>query len=158
MNEDDMPLQGVDRLDFRLLDALRQEGRASYEALGQIVGLSASSVLRRVRRLEEAGVITGYAAKIDPRQIGLGLTAYVQVRMVKHAAGQRRSPLEAFAVSAQGWPEVAEGVALTGEMDCLLKVVVPDMDRFSEFVMDRLLQHPSVQDCRSSFVMRAIKG
>lgn len=147
----------IDSIDQRLLAALQLDGRASYEALGQSVGLSASAVLRRVRRLEAAGVIAGYGARLDAHRLGLGLTAYVQVRMVKHAAGERRSPLETFSVAVQSWPEVAECAALTGEMDCLLKVVVPDMDHFSAFVMDRLLKHPSVQDCRSSFVMKPLK-
>lgn len=148
----------IDSIDQRLLAALQLDGRASYEALGQSVGLSASAVLRRVRRLEEVGVIAGYGARLDAHRLGLGLTAYVQVRMVKHAAGERRSPLETFSVAVQSWPEVAECAALTGEMDCLLKVVVPDIDHFSAFVMDRLLKHPSVQDCRSSFVMKALKA
>ena len=152
-----MEQETFDAIDHRLLQALQTDGRASYETLGQAVGLSASAVLRRVRRLEDSGVIAGYAALLDPRRLGLALTAYVQVRMVKHAPGDRRSPLEAFAAAVQGWREVTECVALTGEMDCLLKVVVPDMDRFSAFVMDRLLKHPSVQDCKSSFVMRPIK-
>lgn len=148
----------IDRTDARLLEVLSRKGRASYEELGQAVGLSASATLRRVKRLEEAGVITGYSAVVNPHRLGPLLTAYVQVRMVKQAPGERRSPLETFAAAVNGWPEVAECVSLTGEMDCLLHLQVPDMDAFSRFVMERLLRHPSVQDCKSSFVLKPLKA
>ena len=152
-----MSVEFLDAVDSRLIHALLQSGRASYEDLGQAAGLSASAALRRVRRLEEIGVIVGYAARLNLERLGMGLTAYVQVRMVKHAPGERRSPLDSFAGAVQTWEEVKECVSLSGEMDCLLKVVVSDMQAFSNFVMERLLRHPSVQDCKSSFVMRAIK-
>lgn len=147
-----------DAIDRRIIAALQKQGRLSYEELGGEVGLSASAVLRRVRRLEEAGVLAGYVALVRARKVGLGLTAYVQVRLAKPAGSDKRSPLDLFAAAVQGWREVVECASLTGEMDLLLKVMVADMDHFSDFVMDTLLKHPSVQDCKSSFVMKPIKA
>ena len=148
----------LDAIDRRMIAALQKQARLSFEDLGGQVGLSASAALRRVRRLEEAGVLAGYAARVRARKIGLALTAYVQVRMAKPAGNDRRSPLDLFAAAVQGWDEVADCVALTGEMDLLLKVVVADMDHFSRFLMDTLLRHPSVQDCKTSFVMKPLKA
>jgi Lrp/AsnC family leucine-responsive transcriptional regulator len=111
-----------------------------------------------VKRLEETGTIAGYVALVSARRIGLGLTAYINVRVEKHFGGDKRSPMDVFAAAAQTWPEVVECVSLTGEMDYLLRIYVADMDHYTRFVMDTLLKHPSVQDCKTSFVMRAVKS
>jgi Lrp/AsnC family leucine-responsive transcriptional regulator len=148
----------LNSIDTRIISALQVQGRLSYEELGQQVGLSASAALRRVRRLEDAGVLAGYIALVRARMVGLNLTAYIQVRMSKPAGSDKRSPLDLIAVAVQGWKEVVECTALTGEMDLLLKVVVADMDHFSRFIMDTLLKHPSVQDCKTSFVMKPLKS
>ncbi len=148
----------LDSIDTRIISALQVQGRLSYEELGQQVGLSASAALRRVRRLEEAQVLAGYVALVRARMVGLHLTAYIQVRLSKPAGNDKRSPLDLMAVAVQGWKEVVECTALTGEMDLLLKVVVADMDHFSRFIMDTLLKHSSVQDCKTSFVMKPLKS
>jgi Lrp/AsnC family leucine-responsive transcriptional regulator len=147
----------LDSIDKRIIGALQLQGRLSYEDLGSQIGLSASAALRRVRRLEDSGVLAGYVALIRARTVGLNLTAYIQVRLTKAAGNDKRSPLDLFAAAVQGWKEVIECAALTGEMDLLLKVAVADMDHFSRFIMDTLLKHPSVQDCKTSFVMKPIK-
>jgi len=152
------PETTLDSLDKRIISALQANGRLSYEELGTQVGLSASAALRRVKRLEESGVIAGYVALVRARKIGLGLTAYINVRMEKHTGGDKRSPMDLFAAAVQTWPEVIDCVSLTGEMDYLLRIVVADMDHYTRFVMDTLLKHPSVQDCRTSFVMRPVKA
>ena len=148
----------LDSIDKRIISALQQQGRLSYEELGGQVGLSASAALRRVRRLEEAGVLAGYVALVRARMVGLALTAYIQVRMTKLAGNDKHSPLDLFAAAVQNWSEVVDCIALTGEMDLLLKVVVADMDHFSRFIMDTLLKHASVQDCKTSFVMKPLKA
>jgi Lrp/AsnC family leucine-responsive transcriptional regulator len=148
----------LDSLDERIISMLQSNGRLSYEELGTQVGLSASAALRRVKRLEEAGVIAGYVALVRAKKIGLGLTAYINVRMEKHTGGDKRSPMDLFAAAVQTWPEVIDCVSLTGEMDYLLRIVVADMDHYTRFVMDTLLKHPSVQDCKTSFVMRPVKA
>ena len=111
-----------------------------------------------MKRLEESGAIAGYAARVSPERVGLGLTAYISVRLEKHTDTHKRSPMDSFAAAAQSWPEVVECSALTGEMDCLLRVVVRDMAHYSRFVMDTLLRHPSVEDCKTSFVLDRVKN
>jgi Lrp/AsnC family transcriptional regulator, leucine-responsive regulatory protein len=155
MNEIDATLDAVDH---KLLALLQQDGKATQEALAQRVKLSASAVLRRVRRLEEAGVIKRYAAIVDAERIGLMLTAYLSVRLEKHSTQNKATPLELFKAAVQTWSEVTECAALTGEMDYLLRVQVRDMAHYSHFVLETLLRNPSVQDVKSSFVLAKIKG
>ncbi len=148
----------LDAVDRRILSVLQLQGRSTFDELASAVGLSASAVLRRVKRLEESGVIAGYVALVNPEHVGLGLTAYINVRLEKHADLGKRSPMDAFAAAVQAWPEVVECAALTGEMDYLLRVLVRDMAHYSRFIMDSLLKHPSVQDCKSSFVLHRWKS
>lgn len=153
--ESAIPLDAIDR---RILRELQADGRMSYDQLAGRVNLSASATLRRVKRLEDAGVIAGYAAVVDAQRVGLGLTAYLNVRLEKNTESHKRNPKNVFRASVQAWPEVVECVALTGEMDYLLRVVVADMAHYSRFMMDTLLEHPSVQDCRTSFVLDRVKA
>ncbi|MCB1997748.1 MAG: Lrp/AsnC family transcriptional regulator [Burkholderiaceae bacterium] len=148
----------LDAIDRRILQALQARGRSTYDELSATVGLSSSAVLRRVKRLEDTGVIDGYVALVSPSRVGLGLTAYINVRLEKHTESHKRNPMDLFSASVQAWPEVVECSALTGEMDFLLRVVVRDMDHYSRFIMEALLKHPSVQDCKTSFVMQRVKG
>jgi Lrp/AsnC family leucine-responsive transcriptional regulator len=148
----------LDAVDRRILRALQGDGRITYDVLSQQVGLSASAVLRRVKRLEESGVIAGYVALLSPERAGLLLTAYLNVRLEKHTERHKRNPMDLFRAAVQTWPEVVECASLTGEMDYLLRVVVEDMAHYSRFVMDTLLQHPSVQDCKTSFVLDRVKN
>ena len=147
----------LDSIDLRVLRALQANGRATYDELAAQVSLSASATLRRVKRLEESGVIQGYVALLRPERVGLPLMAYINVRLEKHTESHKRSPMDAFRASVQGWPEVVECASLTGDMDYLLRVVVADMAHYSRFVMETLLKHPSVQDCKTSFVLDRVK-
>ncbi|MEO7390892.1 MAG: Lrp/AsnC family transcriptional regulator [Ramlibacter sp.] len=151
-------LQALDKLDKAILRRLQTNGRESYDVIGEQVGLSSSAVLRRVKRLEEAGVIDRYVALVKPEAVGLGLTAYINVRLEKHTESHKRNPMDLFRASVQTWPEVVECAALTGEMDYLLRVVVQDMAHYSRFIMDTLLKHPSVEDCKTSFVLDRVKA
>ncbi len=126
--------------------------------MAEHASLSSSATLRRVRRLEEAGVIAGYVALVHPERIGLTLTAYLNVRLEKHSDSHKRNPMDVFRASVQNWPEVVECHALTGDMDYMLRVVVRDMAHYSRFVLDTLLKHPSVQDCKTSFVLDRVKS
>ncbi len=148
----------LDALDRRILRALQADGRITYDELATQVGLSASAALRRVKRLEEARVIAGYVALVAPERVGLALTAYINVRLEKHSETHKRNPMDLFRASVQTWPEVVECAALTGEMDYLLRVMVEDMAHYSRFIMDTLLKHPSVQDCKTSFVLDRVKN
>lgn len=155
----------LDKTDRKILAILQSDGRASNQDIADAVSLSPSPCLRRIKRLEEAGVIRQYVALLDPGQIGLGLLAYVNVRLEKHsegsnAAGAKRtssSPHADFAESVEDWPEVVACYAMTGEMDYLLRVHVEDMEHFSRFMMKTLLIHPAVADVKSSFALQRIK-
>jgi Lrp/AsnC family transcriptional regulator, leucine-responsive regulatory protein len=148
----------LDAIDRRILRALQADGRIIYDALAAQVNLSPSATLRRVKRLEESGVISGYVAIVPPERVGLGLTAYLNVRLEKHSEVHKRNPMDLFRASVQAWPEVVECAALTGEMDYLLRVVVQDMAHYSRFIMETLLKHPSVEDCKTSFVLDRVKN
>lgn len=148
----------LDAIDRRILCALQADGRMVYDALAAQVNLSPSATLRRVKRLEESGVIAGYVALVSPERVGLGLTAYLNVRLEKHSEVHKRTPMDLFRAAVQTWPEVVECAALTGEMDFLLRVVVQDMAHYSRFIMDTLLKHPSVEDCKTSFVLDRVKN
>ena len=151
-------LNTLDKLDRSILRSLQHNGRETYEVIGEQVGLSPSAVLRRVKRLEECGVIDRYVALVKPESVGLSLSAHLNVRLEKHSESHKRHPMDVFRASVQAWPEVVECVALTGEMDYFLRVVVEDMAHYRAFVMDTLLKHPSVQDCKTSFVMDRVKA
>jgi Lrp/AsnC family leucine-responsive transcriptional regulator len=148
----------LDAIDRRILRALQQDGRVTYDALAAEAGLSSSAVLRRVRRLEEAGIVAGYVALVPPERVGLGLTAYINVRLEKQTDNPLRNPRDLFRAAVQTWPEVVECAALTGEMDYLLRVLVQDMQHYARFIGDTLLMHPSVQDCKTSFVLERLKN
>ncbi|KQU75180.1 MULTISPECIES: Lrp/AsnC family transcriptional regulator [unclassified Rhizobacter] len=148
----------LDAIDRRILRALQADGRITYDVLAVQVSLSPSATLRRVKRLEESGAIAGYVALVPPERVGLGLTAYLNVRLEKHSEVHKRNPMDLFRAAVQTWPEVVECVALTGEMDYLMRVVVQDMAHYSRFVMETLLKHPSVEDCKTSFVMDRVKN
>ena len=151
-------MDALDKIDRHILRSLQADGRATYDQLAEEVSLSASAVLRRVKRLEEAHVIDRYVALVKPELVGLSLTAYLNVRLEKNTESHKRNPMDLFRASVQTWPEVVECVALTGDMDYLLRVVVADMAHYSRFIMDTLLKHPSVQDCKTSFVLDRVKA
>jgi Lrp/AsnC family leucine-responsive transcriptional regulator len=151
----------LDKTDRRILAILQADGRLTNQEIADKVSLSPSPCLRRIKRLEQAGVIRQYVALLDADKLGLGLLAYVNVRLEKHgdsnAAGSARSPRANFSASVASWPEVVACYAMTGEMDFLLRVHVEDMEHFSHFMMDTLLRHPAVLDVRSSFALQRIK-
>ena len=144
----------LDRTDLRLLALLQRDGRASNADLATQVNLSPSACLRRIQRLESAGVVAGYAARLDPQALGLGLQAFVRVQLEKHGA----PGIERFVRAVQDWDEVVACHALTGDMDYLLHVDVRDLEHFSRFLLDRLLDASGVADVNSSFVLRTVKG
>jgi Lrp/AsnC family transcriptional regulator, leucine-responsive regulatory protein len=159
-----MPIN-LDKTDRKILAILQSDGRLTNQEVAERVNLSPSPCLRRIKRLEEAGVIRQYVALLAPEKIGLGLLAYVNVRLEKHSDAAPTSSVRAgaaspradFAISVANWPEVVACYAMTGEMDYLLRVHVEDMEHFSNFMMETLLRHPSVLDVKSSFALQRIK-
>jgi Lrp/AsnC family leucine-responsive transcriptional regulator len=148
------PAVSLDRTDLALLAELQRGGRLTNAELAERVHLSPSACLRRVQRLERAGVIAGYRAEVDPARLGLDLEAFVRVQLAHH----ERDAVEAFGVAVNAWDEVVACHALTGDMDYLLHVVVRDLEHFSRFLLDRLLGQAGVADVNSSFVLRTVKA
>ena len=149
----EMGVADLDRIDLMLLAQLQRAGRQTHAELAERVHLSPSACLRRVQRLEREGVITGYRAEVDPERLGLGLQAFVRVQLKSHDAAR----IDTFARQVNAWPEVVACHALTGDMDYLLQVYVRDLDHFSEFLLDKLLNAAGVADVNSSFVLRTVK-
>lgn len=145
--------QALDRIDRRIVDALQRDGRLANNELAAQVNLSPSPCLRRVRSLEEAGVIKGYVALVDPAKVGLNMLAYVSVKLEKKG----QMPAEDFASAVETWSEVTECYSMTGDMDYLLRVQVEDLDHFSRFIMGKLLKQSGVADVKSSFALQRVK-
>jgi Lrp/AsnC family leucine-responsive transcriptional regulator len=148
-----MDSPSLDRTDLALLAILQREGRISNAELAERVSLSASACLRRVQRLEQAGVLAGYSAVLDPARVGLGLQAFVRVQLSRHDA----EAIAGFTQRVNDWDEVIACHALTGDMDYLLHVAVQDLAHFSRFLLDHLLNASGVADVNSSFVLRTVK-
>lgn len=144
----------LDRTDCRILHLLQQDGRLSNVELAEKVSLSPSPCLRRLKRLEKAGVIRRYVALIEPAKVGLGLLAFVRISLEKRGRGS----MDAFKRAVQDWPEVMDCYVMTGDMDYLLKILVEDLEHFSRFIMDRLLKQPGVIDAKSSFALETLKN
>jgi Lrp/AsnC family leucine-responsive transcriptional regulator len=146
-----MPL---DRVDRRLLEVLQREGRLSNVALAERVHLSPSPCLRRMKALEEDGVIEGYRAVLDREAVGLGLTVFVEVKVEGHSEAVAGAVQEA--VTAM--PEVVSCHIVSGAADFLLEVVVPDLRAYERLLLGSLLNLPSVSDVRSNFAIRTVKA
>jgi Lrp/AsnC family leucine-responsive transcriptional regulator len=144
----------LDAIDKRIVAALQVDGRISIVDLADKVGLSPTPCQRRVKRLEEQGVITRYAALVAPSTLGLDLQALVQVTLDDHS----EKTVEAFESAIRARPEVIACYAVTGDMDFLLHVLTPDLASFSDFALKALLRMPGVRGTRSSFIMQAVKN
>jgi len=143
----------LDRTDRRILEALQEDAGLSNQALAERVGLSPSPCLRRVRALEEAGIILGRVALLDGRRLGLELTALIHIGMDRHTPERFASFEEAVA----GYPEVQRCFLITGQAaDYLLQVVVPDMDAYQDFLLRRITRLEGVSSVHSSFVLRRV--
>ncbi|KAI5915329.1 Lrp/AsnC family transcriptional regulator [Thauera sp. 2A1] len=143
----------LDRYDRQILDVLQQDGRISNQDLADRIALSPSSCLRRLRALEESGLITGYRALLDAKKLGLSLMALIHISMDAHTP-ERFTHFEAEIAAI---PEVLECLLITGQAaDYQLKVVVADMDAYQELLLNRITRIPGVTGVHSSFVLRRV--
>jgi Lrp/AsnC family transcriptional regulator, leucine-responsive regulatory protein len=143
----------LDRLDARILAELQKDGRRSVVELAERVGLTGTPCARRLKQLEQAGVILGYTVVLDPVRLGLKAQAFVQVKLERHTdeiVGHFERELAAL-------EEVVSCQATTGEYDFMLQVVAPDLDGLSELVLKKLLKISGVRDVHSSIVLDTIK-
>ncbi|MBU2583468.1 MAG: Lrp/AsnC family transcriptional regulator [Alphaproteobacteria bacterium] len=143
----------LDQTDWRILKELQADGGLTNVLLAKRVGLSPPACLRRVRGLEEAGLIEGYAALVDEAALGFTLTAFAMVRL----HNQAESDLRAFEDLLLGWPVVREAHMLSGESDYILKCVAPDMSTFQDFVLDTLTAAPNVASVKTFVTIRRAK-
>lgn len=144
----------LDAFDHRILAALQQDGRLSNVELAERIGLSPSPCLRRVKRLERDGLISAYRAVLQRKQIGLGFTAFVGVKIDGHA-DDRATAFEAAVVAM---PEVVACHMVAGEADYLLEVVVPDLEQYQRFLVGKLLELALVREVRSNIAIQTLKA
>jgi Lrp/AsnC family leucine-responsive transcriptional regulator len=149
-----MPDLDLDAIDRRIVAALQEDGRLSNVELAGRVGLSPSPCLRRVRRLEREGYIEAYRAALGRGRIGLGLTVFVGVRIEGHANDRA----EAFQDAIVAMPEVVACHLVAGDVDYLLEVVVPDLEHYQRYLVDKLLSLPIVREVRSSIAIQTLKA
>ena len=143
----------LDRYDRQILKALQEEGRISNQDLADRIGLSPSPCLRRVKVLEESGLITGYRAQLDAKKLGLSLMALISISMDQHTPERFKH----FEAEIGKIPEVMECLLITGQSaDYQLKVVVTDMDAYQELLLDHITRIKGVTGVHSSFVLRRV--
>ena len=148
-----MPHRQLDAIDRRILEHLQDNARISNVDLAARVGISASPCWRRVRELEESGVISNYATLIDAARVGLTVSVFVSVSLER----QVERELEVFQKAIRERPEVMECYLMTGEADFLLRVVVPDLMAYERFLMDHLTRVPGIASIKSSFALKQVK-
>ncbi len=144
----------MDQVERKILVALQSDGRTSNVQLAEMIGLSESPTYRRVKMLEEAGMVRGYVALLDQRLLGLQVTAFVSVRMEK----QPHRDHDEFFQCVADEPHVVECHAVSGAFDFLMKVVARDIDHFSELCMQEILKYPGVAQVESSFSLQVVKS
>ncbi|WP_334191120.1 Lrp/AsnC family transcriptional regulator [Noviherbaspirillum sp.] len=146
-------MDNLDRYDRIILQTLQENGRASNVELSDKASLSAPQCFRRVRRLEAEGIIRGYAARVDPATIGLGVMAFVNISIDREQSKQVRTLEKAI----RQFPEILECYTISGDFDYLLKVVSTDLKSLSSFLTDRLMQVHGVSGVRSMVCLEEIK-
>jgi Lrp/AsnC family transcriptional regulator, leucine-responsive regulatory protein len=142
----------LDAFDRRILRALSSDGRIAWRDLAEVIGLSMTPTIRRVRRLEEAGLIEGYAAKLNEEQLVGSMSVFVSITLER----QTEAALVAFETELAKSSNVLSCFLMTGGADYLLRVVVRDLNHYQRFVMDILARLPGVAHIQSSFALRAV--
>ena len=143
----------LDRIDLKILDALQKNGRLTNAELADKAGLSLSPCWRRLKRLEEAGVIEGYQAVLDRRALGLGVTAFVRVDIERHTPAMERRFEDAIA----DLPEIVSCHVISGEGAFMLIVMTESLESFSNFALNTLMALPGVKDTQTSFSLKEVK-
>lgn len=143
----------LDGFDMKILGVLQENAALTNQEIADRIGLSASQISRRRQRLEQDGVIRRYRAALEPEALGLSVTAFVGVTLGAHSRENARK----FRNMVTAMPEVQEAHTLTGDVDYLLKIVVPDLKALSKIINDDLLPQEAVQNVRSSIAMDTLK-
>ncbi len=148
-----MPKIKLDRIDRKILSLLQQDSRQPNNELAERVGLSPSPCLRRVKALEDSGVITRYVALVDPAAVDLPVNIFISVSLER----QVEERIDAFESAVMNLPEVLECYLMTGDADYLLRVVVPDLASYERFLKEHLTRIPGVANIRSSFALKQVR-
>ena len=143
----------LDKLDQRILSVLQQDGRISNQLLAEQVGLSPAACWRRVRTLEESGVILGYSARLDPERVGQGLCVLVNLSLQRHNLDSTAE----IEQQVSSYPEVLQCFAVTGSADFVLRVVVRDMASYDRFLNSKIFTLQGIAQVHSNFALREIK-
>ena len=143
----------MDRADTAIIVALQQDSSRSIAQLAELAGVSPSACHRRIRALEESGVITGYRAQVDARRLGLKLQAFVEITLT----GQNREAMDRFEAAVTDFDDILECHLMSGNADYLLRVAAADLDQFDHIHRECLSRLPGVSSMRSSFSIRPIK-
>ncbi|MDL2405925.1 Lrp/AsnC family transcriptional regulator [Rhizobium calliandrae] len=143
----------LDHLDRKIIAALQLDGRMTTQQLGDRIGLSASPCARRVRLLEKAGIIKGYAAIIDEALFGLPVSAFASIKLSR----QHEDDLDRFAKAVSRWPEVVDCYLMTGQRDYLLRIVVSDLAEYERFLKEKLTRLDGVASIETSFALTQVK-
>ncbi|MGO2137298.1 Lrp/AsnC family transcriptional regulator [Marinobacter sp.] len=144
----------LDKLDQRILAILQQEGRISNQQLAEQVGLSPAACWRRVRTLEETGIIKGYSAHLAPEMVGQGLCVLVNLSLQRHTIDSTAE----IEQKVSSYPEVLQCFAVTGNADFVLRVVVPDMVSYDRFLNEKIFTLQGIAQVHSNFALREIKN
>ena len=143
----------LDKMDRKILDLLQQNATLSHQEIAERVGSSPTSCWRRIKALEERGVIMRRVALLDPTQMDLRVSVMCGVTLKEHG-DKAREAIENFVLSR---PEVLECYSMSGETDHMLRIVVPDVSAYEHFLMNHVLAHPFVASASSSFTLRQVK-
>lgn len=142
----------MDKIDRRIIAALQRDGRQKLSALSDAVGLSPTPLARRIARLETAGIITGYSARVDQEKLGLPLNVFIFVELET----QSRDAIARFESGLRRFDEVMECYLMTGTRDVLIRVVAADLAGFDRFLEEGLMQISGIRSMRSSFALRTM--
>ncbi len=143
----------LDKFDIAILEALQKDARLSLQELGKQVGLTASPCWTRIRRMEESGVIEGYAVRVNPEKVGLSETVILHVTLDSHSD----QALFEFGKALEDIPEVLEAYLVSGDYDYYIRVAVEGTRGYERFLRERLYKIPGIRNSKSSFVLRRLK-
>ena len=143
----------MDRYDRKILQTLQKDGRISNQALADEIGLSTSPCWRKMRQLEEAGIIEGYSAQVNRCMIGLGVQAFIRVKIDSHS----KSEAEIFAQQVLQLDSVVACYSIAGDADFLLQVVATDLDSYADFAMNEIRRLPGIKEMQTSMMLKEIK-
>lgn len=146
-------MRTMDDIDLKIIAAVQGDGKITVHALAERVGLSPSPCARRVRLLEEAGIIKGYTAVIDQKKVGLPINAFASIKLER----QREEDLDRFAQAVTRWPEVVDCYLMTGQRDYLMRIVARDLEAYERFLKDKLTRLDNVASIETSFALGQVK-